>query len=109
MIQLVIGINIAIALFGFYIAWRIWLVKRALTTAAIALTAWERNTHRVLNPERTPDRLLRGQRATASLREKYVRLDYQLQQLRKIFAIALIGLRLLQRRGRPRRKLWRLR
>lgn len=103
MIQLVIVINIAIALLGFYVAWRIWLVKQALATAASVLASWERNTHWALNPERTPDLILRGQQATASLREGYARLEYQMQQLQKIFAIALIGLRLLQRGGRRRR------
>ena len=109
MIQLVIGFNIAIALLGFYMAWRIWLVKRALAAATTALTSWERNTHRVLNPEITPELILRGQQATASLRERYARLEHQIQQLQKIFSMALLALRLLQRGGRRRRKPLRIR
>ncbi len=107
-IQLVIAFNIAIALCGFYLAWRIWLIKRALATAAIVLTAWERNTHRVLDLAITPELILRRQQATVSLRERYALLELQIRQLQKIFAIALTGLRLLLR-GRWRRRLPRIR
>ncbi|MEO0984499.1 MAG: hypothetical protein AAFY20_03015 [Cyanobacteria bacterium J06639_14] len=109
MIQLVISLNIVIALLGFYVAWRIWLFKRALTAAAIAIASWERNTHRALDPEITPELILRGQQATSSLRERYARLEYQMQKLQKIFSLALVALRLLQRGNRRRRKLLRIR
>ncbi|MBE7381086.1 MAG: hypothetical protein F6J95_006720 [Leptolyngbya sp. SIO1E4] len=109
MIQVVIGLNIAIALFGFYVAWRIWRVRQALAGFAVMLAAWERHTHWALNPDRTPDLILRGQQATASLRERYGRLEAQLQQFRRILALALLGLRLLRSGGRRRRRLLRLR
>ncbi|NER80893.1 MAG: hypothetical protein F6K42_15250 [Leptolyngbya sp. SIO1D8] len=104
MIQLVISLNVAIALCGFYIAWRIWLVKRTLGAVATMLAAWERNTHRTLNPERTPDLILKGQQATKSLRGRYARIEQQLQHLRQILAIALMGVRLLQVGGRRRKR-----
>lgn len=102
-ISLVITFNIAIALFCFYLAWRIWLVKRALATVAVVLTVWERNTHWALNPAIRPELILRGQQATASLRERYALLELQMQRLQRILAVALMGLRLLQR-GRWRRR-----
>jgi hypothetical protein len=103
-IQLVISLNIAIALFGFYLAWRIWRVKRVLTAATVALTAWERNTHRALNPDITPALILRGQIATASLRDRYARLEKQLYQLQRIFSLASLGLRLWRAGGLGRRR-----
>jgi hypothetical protein len=79
----------------------------AATTAT--LTAWERNTHWALNPQRTPDLILRGREATASLRGRYARLEQQLQRLQRIFSVASLGLRLLQRSGRRRRRPIRIR
>ncbi|MDB9526860.1 hypothetical protein PN498_12745 [Oscillatoria sp. CS-180] len=98
MIKLVIGFNLVIALFGFYVAWRIWQMKRWLMSFTVVLTSWERNTHRVLNPERTPELILRGQQATAASRQKFAQLARQLQQLQQILAVALIGIRLFRAR-----------
>lgn len=65
-------------------------------SVTVVLTSWERNTHRVLNPNRTPDWILQGQQATVSARQKYADLEKQLQQLQQIFSVALIGVRLLR-------------
>ncbi len=105
-VQFVIGVNCAIALFGFFVAWRIWQIKRALTQATIALTAWEQTVHRALNPDLLPPYLLQGQHATAELRDRYARLHAQLQQLNRIFSLARIAFKVLplpHRRLRPRR------
>lgn len=104
MIQLVTGLNIAIACCGFYVAWRIWSIKQTLATVVAMLTIWEQNTHQVLNPETTPALILRGQQGTASLRVRYARFNYQLKQLRRLFSIVLVGLRLLGGKGHRQRK-----
>lgn len=103
MIKLVIGLNIAIALFGFYLAWRIWRVKRVLTSATVALTSWERSLHQALNTDNLPTSLLQTRRATALTRKRYARLLAQLQQLQRIFAIALLVMRVVQRGVKQRR------
>ena len=102
MIKLVIGMNIAIALCGFYLAWRIWQVKRELTSITVALTAWESHIHRALNPDATPKLILRGQQAMVSARERYARLLAQVHQLQRIFLITLRVLRVLRVRTRLR-------
>jgi hypothetical protein len=107
-IAFVIGLNVTFALFGFYVAWRLWQIKQALAAAADAVLQWEYNTHRGLNPEVTPKAILLGQQGTAALRQRYASVQRQLQQLQRIFAVFLMGLRVLQplrRRGRsPRRR-----
>ena len=93
MIQLVIGLNVAIALLGFGLAWRIWRLKRTLTSASVVIDAWERHVQCLLDSQTTPALILQGQRATASTRQRYFQLQRQLQQLQRIFAIALMILR----------------
>lgn len=104
LIAFVIGLNIAIALLGFYLTWRIWQVKRALTATTVVLTAWERQTHEALDPSHTPEMILRGQQAAAFTRQRYVRLQQQIHQLQRIFMIALLVLRTTQRFRKGRRR-----
>ncbi|MGD1943982.1 MAG: hypothetical protein ACFB0G_22020 [Leptolyngbyaceae cyanobacterium] len=104
MIQLVIGLNVAIALLGFGLAWRIWRLKRTLTSASVVITAWERHVHRLLDPQIAPALILQGQRATASTRQRYFQLQRQLQQLQRIFSIALMILRFWPRGPRRSQK-----
>lgn len=99
MIKLVIGVNVAIALLGFYLAWRIWQAKQTLRSATIALTAWERSVHNALDPDQMPTLILRGSQTTASVRRRYADWQTQLRQLQKILAISLVVLRLFQQRG----------
>lgn len=102
MIKFVIGLNIAIALFGFYLAWRIWRVKQVLTLATVALTSWERSLHQALSTDNLPTSLLQTRQATALTRKRYARLLAQLQQLQRIFAITLLIMRVAQRGAKQR-------
>jgi hypothetical protein len=99
MVELVVGVNIAIALLGFYLAWRIWQAKQTLRAASLALTAWERSIRDALASDQTPALVLEGQQATASMRRHYAHWQTQLRQLQKILGISLIVLRLLQQKG----------
>jgi hypothetical protein len=90
-IAVAISLNILIALFCFYVAWRLWRLQQTLAEIADALLRYERSTHNTLNPDVIPPAILLGQRGTARLRQQYARLQRQLQQLRKfIFIIGLL-------------------
>ena len=102
MIPFVIALNCAIAVLGFWLAWQIWRIKQVLTTATVVLTAWERQTRQVLNPETLPHNIGKGQQATVTLRNRYHRFQQQVHQLEKIFSISLVGLRLFSRHRRRR-------
>lgn len=106
MIAVAVSLNLVIALFCFYVAWRLWRLTQTLGAVADALTNWERNTHNTLNPAVIPPAILLGQRGTAQLRGRYAQLQRQLQRLQQ--AIALVGLLPLANRwlgvgSRPRR------
>jgi hypothetical protein len=90
-IAVAISLNILIALFCFYVAWRLWRLQQTLSTIADALLIYERNTHNTLNPDVIPPAILLGQSGTARLRQHYARWQRQLQQLRKfMFIIGLL-------------------
>ncbi|MBE9158025.1 hypothetical protein IQ265_14495 [Nodosilinea sp. LEGE 06152] len=103
MIAVAVSLNLVIALFCFYVAWRVWRLSKTLGAVADALVNWERNTHNVLNPAVVPPAILRGQSGTAYLRQSYGLLQFQLQRLEQVMGI--VGLlpmanRWLSARGR---------
>lgn len=87
MIAIAVGLNILIALFGFYLAWRVWRLKTALGGVADALGRWEQNAHHSLDPEVLPPVILQGQRGTASLRYQYALLQLRLRQLQQVLVL----------------------
>ncbi|RMG15681.1 MAG: hypothetical protein D6728_00260 [Cyanobacteria bacterium J055] len=62
-------VNIAIALFGFYVAWNVWQIGRVLARVADLLLEVERSTDRVL--QGAPPPILTGQVGTRQLRYRY--------------------------------------
>lgn len=88
MIAVAVTLNLVIALFCFYVAWRLWRLSKSLGAAADALTNWERNTHATINPLVVPPIIMRGQTGTARLRLRYSRLQTQLQRLEQVMAVA---------------------
>jgi len=103
-IALVIGLNLAIALGGFVVAWRLWQLKRTLTAATVTLTTLEQATRLALSPDQTPTQLLQGRDAIALTRTRYRRLQRQLRQLQQIFATTVMISRLVRGgRGIPHR------
>lgn len=102
MVTVVVAINILIALINFYIAWRVWQIRRVLAGAANAILAADRNTYGVLHG--APGAIAQGQKGTKAAREQYRRLEVQLQQLQQILALIGLGQRLWQRRSRLTRQ-----
>lgn len=87
MIAVAVSLNLVVALFCFYVAWRLWRLSKSLGAAADALTRWDPQAHRILNPELIPPAILRGQTGTAGLRQRYGLLQLQLLRLEQLMAI----------------------
>lgn len=86
-IAIAVSLNILIALFGFYLAWRVWRLKQTLGGVTEALTRWEQNAHSGLNPGTLPPAILQGKRNTAGLRYRYAQLQVQIRQLQQVLAL----------------------
>lgn len=96
MIILVVIFNTLLALLNFYIAWRVWKMRRVLAGATKAIQAAGRNTYNVLHP--APRSLAIGQKGTLALRKQYKKLEKQLEQLEQILASIRLVLGVLGRR-----------
>ena len=103
MIPLVIGLNVAIALAGFVLAWRLWQLRKTLTSATVALDTLEEEVRVTLSPDQVPAQLDEGRAALVFARTRYRRLRQQLQQLQQIFGTAALVLRWV-RRVRPQHR-----
>lgn len=89
MFAIVIAINTLISLTLFYIAWRIWLLRRRLTRIADVLSAAERSTHIVLH--KAPMTIYLGQRNIRNLHQGNQPIQLQIQQIRQIFILLAFG------------------
>lgn len=87
MIAVAVGLNLVIALFCFYVAWRLWRLSKTLGAVADALVNWDRNANYILDPAVVPPAILLGQMGTASLRQRYSRLQLQVQRLEQLMAV----------------------
>ncbi|MGF1517723.1 MAG: hypothetical protein ACFCVB_07970 [Nodosilinea sp.] len=87
MIAVAVTLNLVIALFCFYVAWRLWRLSKSLGAAADALTNWERSTRIIIDPVVIPPMIMRGQTGTARLRQRYSQLQTQLQRLEQVMAV----------------------
>jgi len=103
LIPLVIGVNLAIALLGFWVAWRLWRLRRTLTAATVVLTALEQEAQLALSSDQAAAQILQGRDAIVLTRTRYQRMQRQLRQLRQILGMTAIMLRLVRRGGWPRR------
>jgi hypothetical protein len=89
MVYIVITLNLLIASLCFYVAWRLWTLKLALTSAADALVVAERATHRVLSP--APGAVIKRQEGIYHLRQHYHRLEIKLERVQKILSLLGLG------------------
>ncbi len=89
MVTVVVIINMLISLMLFYVAWRVWQLKRRLVKIADTLTAAERSTHAVLH--RAPNAIYKGQQNVHNLRQTNQALEQQIQQVRQIFRLLIFG------------------
>jgi hypothetical protein len=86
-IAVAVTLDLVIALFCFFVAWRLWQLSKSLGAAADALTNWDHKAYRILNPDVVPPAILRGQSGTTALRLRYGQLQLQLQRLEQIMAV----------------------
>jgi hypothetical protein len=109
-IAVAVSLNLVIALFCFYVAWRLWRLSKTLGAVADALVTWDLKAHKVLDPAVIPPAILRGQSGTASLRKTYSLLQFQLLRLEQVmgivnlFPMANRWLRIRGRRPSPKIK-----
>ncbi len=89
MVIVVVIINMLISLMLFYLAWRVWQFKRRLVKIAAILTAADRSTHAVLN--RAPNAIYQGQQNVHNLGQTQQALELQIQQVRQIFSLLMVG------------------
>ncbi len=94
MLTFVFICNLLIALVNLYIAWRIWQLRRMLAKVAETLTSVERRIHSVLYP--APEVIVKGKKGTYSLRERYRKLELQLQKVEQILLILSLGSKIWQ-------------
>lgn len=95
MVILVILINTLISLILFYVAWRVSQLKQQLAYIADRLTAYESCTHAALN--KAPENIYLSQDNIYNLRQKNQALQMQIQQVRQIISLVLLGRQIWQR------------
>lgn len=95
MVTVVVIINILISLILLYIARRVWQFKQRLANIANRLTAAERRTHAIL--EKAPENISRRQQNIHLLRQGNQSIQLQIEQVRQIFSLLLVGQQIQQR------------
>lgn len=84
----VIVLNLVIALYGFYLTWQMWNLRRTFSQAADSLILAEQNTHNVLNG--APEAIESKGGSIRQFHQNYRALEPKLQQAQK--ALAVIGM-----------------
>jgi tRNA U38,U39,U40 pseudouridine synthase TruA len=92
----VLIINLLISLLGFYIAVKVWKVRRILERFEARIAAINRCTRNILT--QSPDFLGKRQQAARQLRRDYLQLELQLQQVQQLLGLLGLGRRLWRRR-----------
>ncbi|WP_414526480.1 hypothetical protein [Nodularia chucula] len=91
MVTTVVVINTLISMLLLYIAWRVWKLKQWIGCVADKLNAYERNTHAVLFT--APENIDIAQQQIYHLRQRNQQLQLQVQQVRQIISLLLLGKR----------------
>lgn len=95
MTTFVVTFNTLLALINFYIAWRVWKIRRLLAGATKAILTADRNTYNLL--QKAPRAIAIGQKGTSGLRQQYGKLAIQVERLGQILALIRLGLGVLAR------------
>ncbi|MEH1924776.1 hypothetical protein [Nostoc sp.] len=95
MIILVILVNTLISVILLYVAWRVCQLKQQLAYIADRLTAYESCTHTALN--KAPENIYLSQQNIYNLRQRNQALQIQIQQVRQIISLLLLGRQIWQR------------
>jgi hypothetical protein len=102
MLIVVVILNLLISLFGFYLAWRIWKLRRVLAAAADLVSRAEQSTYRVLHG--APQAISRGQLGVHGLKKRYQHLEFQLQRVQRVLMVLGFIQKTYQSRRRRRGK-----
>jgi hypothetical protein len=97
MVTLVVIFNLLLALLNFYVAWRVWRMRRVISGVTHIITVAERNTRGGLQV--APRAIAKGESGTKALRQQYQRLELQLERLGQILALIGLGQQILRRRA----------
>ncbi len=97
----VVIINVLISLVCFYIAARVWKIRRTIALLEVRIAAIDRCSSNVLG--KSPDFLAKRQQGARQLRGRYQQLELQLQQVQQLLGLLGFGRRLWLRRDRPLR------
>lgn len=94
----VVIINVLISLVCFYMAAKMWKVRRKIERFETRITAMNRCIRNVLI--RSPNFLAKRQQGARQLRRNYLELELQLQQVRQLLGLMGLGRMLWRRRDR---------
>lgn len=89
MVAVIIVINLLIATVCWYVAWRVWKLRSALSKAADALISAERATHSVLSG--APRGIGKGETGVRQLRQQYRLLEVKLLRVQQILKLLGLG------------------
>ncbi|MBD2360073.1 MULTISPECIES: hypothetical protein [unclassified Anabaena] len=89
MVTVVVVMNTLISLMLLYVAWRVWQLKQKIAFIGDRLTEYERCTHDLLY--KAPENIYLGQNSIQQLRQSNQVLQLQIQQIRQIISILLLG------------------
>ncbi|MEG4417118.1 hypothetical protein QUA70_00730 [Microcoleus sp. LAD1_D5] len=101
MLTAVVIINLLISLVCFYIAAKVWKIRRTIARLEMRIEAMERSSSKVLST--SPDFLGKRQQGTRQVRRRYQQLELQLQQVQQLLGLLGLGRMLWSRRARPLR------
>ena len=85
MLIFVISFNLLLVATNLYLAWRIWKLRLTLVKITETLNNVEKIIYNVFH--QAPPPILGVQRGTRNLKQSYIRLELQLQKLRKILTL----------------------
>jgi hypothetical protein len=91
MLTFVVLTNTLISLTLLYIAWRLRKIKQRVARIADFFTAAEKRTHLLLI--QAPQTLSEGQQNIYQLRHRHQLLKLQIQQVRQVFSLLVMGQR----------------
>lgn len=99
MVMVVVVINLTIALMLLFVAWRVRLLRLRLAQIVNTLVAIERSTHAALWG--APNSIFLAQVGIDRLTEGNEPLQLQLQRVRQILSVLVVGRQAWQRFSRP--------
>jgi hypothetical protein len=95
MVTVVVLFNIILSLILFYVAWQVCQLTHKLGIIADRLNTYEHATYVVLST--APVNIYTGQQQIYNLRQKNQNLKLQIQQVRQILNLLLLGRKIWQR------------